>query len=245
MHPLIKASSTVIAVLMSSVGFSQSKVGNAEVGIHAGTLIYQGDLSEHVTGNFNSLKPAVGVFIAKPVNEYVKLKLGLTRGKLAAADADYDVYWRQQRSFTFSTPLTELALTMEFNPYGSNQDFKRLTPYVFAGAGAGFLNIKRDWSKINPAAFDDKSTAVSGLAADTLHHPSKVLPIIPMGVGLHYSISPKIGLKAEATYRYTASDYLDGFKFAGNPERKDSYYGISLGLSFLLGSDKYACPVVR
>lgn len=161
-----------------------------------------------------------------------------------ANDADYSENWRQQRNFSFSTPVTEITLLGMFHPYGVEQDFKRLTPYVFAGAGISILNVKRDFSKIDRAAFDDKAPVITGLAQDSLNTPSKIMPVIPMGFGLHYSLSPKVGLKAEGTYRYTSSDYLDGFKYAGNPDKKDSYYGISLGLSFLLGKDRYACPAV-
>ncbi|HEX8333794.1 MAG TPA: DUF6089 family protein [Segetibacter sp.] len=245
MKSICNATMLAGVLMISTTTYTQVKLDGYEVGINAGTLVYQGDLSSGVYGNLKSLRPAVGIYVAKAINSYFKLRGTVVRGRIMANEADYSSpEWRQQRNFSFTTPVTELSVTAVFQPYGNEQDFKRLTPYVFAGAGISILNVKRDWSRINTTVFDDKTAAMIGLGRDTLHKPSHVLPVIPIGVGLHYSITNKIGLTAEGVYRYTTSDYVDGFKYAGNPDRKDSYYGVSIGLSFLLGKDKYACPTV-
>ncbi|MBC7651870.1 MAG: hypothetical protein H7101_08980, partial [Deinococcales bacterium] len=108
-----------------------------------------------------------------------------------------------------------------------------------------FLNIKRDWSKINTSFFDTKSTAIIGLGIDTLHSTPKVLAIIPIGVGVNYAITNRIGIKAEATYRFTFSDYIDGFKYAANPSAVDNYYGLSLGISYKLINNSFSCPPIK
>ena len=231
--------------LFATTSFGQVRLDGYELGINVGTLVYQGDLSAGMIGNYKTLKPALGVYVAKSINEYFKLRAAVVRGRLSANEADYSTpEWRKDRSYSFTTPVTELSAALVFHPYGVKQEFRRLTPYAFAGAGVSIVNVKRNYSNINTAVFDEKSSTVIGLGIDTLHTPSKVLPVIPLGLGIHYSITNKIGLRAEAVYRYTSSDYLDGFKHAVNPDKKDSYYGVSIGLSFLLGKDKYACPTI-
>ena len=105
--------------------------------------------------------------------------------------------------------------------------------------------MNRDWSRIDTTFFNSKSTAIIGLGKDTLHATPKVVPVIPVGIGLKYAITDKIGIKAEATYRFTFSDYIDGFSYAVNPDTKDKYYGLSIGLSFNLAKNNYKCPSIR
>lgn len=127
----------------------------------------------------------------------------------------------------------------------ADRDYRKLSPYVFAGAGITFLNVKRDWSKIDTTFFDSKSTAIVGLGRDTLQATPRILPIIPLGIGLKYAISDKIGIKGEATYRVAFSDYIDGFSYSAYPGANDKYYGVSIGISFNLGKNNYKCPTLK
>ena len=51
-------------------------------------------------------------------------------------------------------------------------------------------------------------------------------------------------INAEGAYRLTTSDYIDGFKYAGNPKRNDHYYGLSIGLSYRFRANRNDCPKV-
>jgi hypothetical protein len=66
--------------------------------------------------------------------------------------------------------------------------------------------------------------------------------VIPIGAGMQYALSARLAITLQATYRFTTSDYLDGFKFSANPDKKDNYYGVSAGLGFSLGTNRYNCP---
>ena len=237
---------TVITVLLFSGAIlsskAQFKTSQYEVGVNAGTLVYQGDLAKSYLGNYRSLKPALGLYVSKSLSPYFSVRANLAFGKIAANDSKYSTpAWWQLRSFNFSSPVTELSGTLVFNPYGENSG--RLAPYFFGGAGITFLNIKRDWSRYNQSVYDAKSEVGLGLAIDTLHSLPKILPVLPVGVGIRYALSPQLFLNAELLYRFTATDYLDGFKYAGNDKRRDNYYGLSLGISYRFGG--YKCPPVK
>jgi hypothetical protein len=231
--------------MIHSVSNAQLTTSKYEIGLNVGTLVYQGDLSTSDKGDYRSLKPALGVYLAKSLDSYFALRANLSIGKISADESKYSSpSWKQDRSFAFSSSIVELSSTLLFNPFGNtrNDPFHRLSPYVFAGAGLTILNIKRDWSNLNKTVFDEKSNTQLGLSIDTVHSLPKVIPVLPMGAGLSFVISSQVSLNAEATYRFTATDYLDGFKYATNPKRKDNYYGLSIGVSYRPGG--YKCPKV-
>lgn len=234
-----------VVAISHSASYAQFTTLKYEIGVNVGTLVYQGDLSKSDKGDYKSLKPGLRVWLNKTVDPYFALRANLTVGRIGADESQYSSpSWKQARGFKFSSSIIELSSTMVFNPMGENSSdhFHRLSPYVFAGAGLTLLNIKRDWSNLNKTVFDEKSGAQLGLGIDTVHSLPKVIPVLPIGVGLSFAISSQVSLNAEATYRFTATDYLDGFKYAANPKRKDSYYGLCIGISYRLGG--YKCPNV-
>lgn len=219
---------------------------NYEIGLNFGTLVYQGDLSVGRLGYTKSLKPAVGVFVSKSLSEYFSLRANLNIGKIGADDSRYTMPdYKQHRALKFTTPITEVSAHLVWNILGNNfgNDQRRLSPYLFAGAGLAFVHIKRDWSGFDTAYFGGSKSAVSlGLAVDTLQKTPSAQPILPVGVGLKYMLTPRLSLNAEATYRIMSSDYLDGFSHVANPKNGDYYYGFTIGISYRFGNNKYDCP---
>ena len=235
-----------IVVLNHSTTVAQFSMSKYEVGLNAGTLIYQGDLSRSFKGDYKTIKPAIGVYVSKTLDPYFALRANVNLGKIGADETQYTTpFWKQYRGFKFSSTVTELSSTLVFSPLGQSNDenFHRLSPYVFAGAGLAFVHIKRDWSALNKTFYDSKSTVQLGLGIDTVHTLPKVIPVLPVGFGVRYAIGSQFSINAEATYRFTATDYLDGFKYSGNPAKKDSYYGLTIGVSYRFGS--YKCPTVK
>jgi Domain of unknown function (DUF6089) len=237
-----------IAFTSTFTSVSAQNKGNYEVGINAGTLIYQGDLSNSAFGSTKNLKPAIGVYVNKELDAYFSLRANLLYGKIGEDESQYSSpSWKQQRNFKFSTSITELSTVLVWNFLGDNgaKDYHLLSPYIFGGVGISLLNVKRDWSGINRAVFDNKSSAIIGLGIDTLHATPKLLPVIPVGIGIRYAVSNKISIRAEATYRITFSDYIDGFSQSTNATTNDKYYSLSLGVGFKLFGNNYKCPTVR
>jgi len=212
------------------------------MGINLGTLVYQGDLTGSLIGNYKPVRPALGLYVGRSLDPYFSVCANLTFGKISADEYKYDSSsWRKYRGFNFSTPVTELAASLVFHPLGENSE-RKLSPYFFAGGGISFLSVKRDWSKLNKNVYDEKSRVQLGLGTDTLYQTPGIIGVLPVGGGLRYVLGPQLALQGEFTYRFTASDYIDGFKYSGNANKRDSYYGVSIGLSYRFGG--YKCPSV-
>ena len=237
-----------IALAINTTKLLAQKQSNYEVGFNVGTLIYQGDLTQSAFGTTKGLKPALGIFVSKKLDPYFAIRANLTIGKIGVDESQFTYpAFKQMRNFKFTTPVTELSTVLVWHILGesADRDYRKLSPYVFAGGGLTFLNVSRDWSKMMITPADSASKSVLGLGRDTMQATPKALPIIPVGIGLKYAITEKIGINAEATYRFTFSDYIDGFSYAANPDTKDRYYGISIGVSFNLARNSYKCPSIK
>lgn len=244
---------TARMLLLTWIVCASCKISNAqtthyrlEAGVNAGTLLYQGDLIESSLGSFKGAYPMANLWIAKPFNSYFSWRGNLTFGAMSADESRFaNPSWKRSRNFKFSTPLTEITGMLVFNPYGDNgrQSYHALTPYAMIGAGASFINVSRDWSRVDEAS-GVKSALQDGITKDSLHTPPHVLAALPVGLGVKWMVTSRLALNAEATMRFVFNDYLDGFSYAANPGRKDSYYGLSLGVSFLFGGTGVECPRV-
>jgi hypothetical protein len=219
------------------------------VGVNAGAMIYQGDLTPSPFGSYKTASFTAGVSAAKILNSYFAVRANAIFGKLRGDDAKYSTpSWRQSRNLNFSTPVTEFSAQLLWNPFGnnSNEVGMRITPYLFAGAGVSFLNIKRDYSKIDTTVFTFNSKTQTGLKQDTAVTPPRSLFVLPVGAGLSFYLSPRWSLNYELGFRYTFSDYIDGFSYVANPNQKDFYHTQTLGLVYRFGgsaaNDKLGCP---
>jgi opacity protein-like surface antigen len=237
----------VILFVNSFNANGQTNIPKFQFGISAGTFIYQGDLTPSRFGSYQTLKPAINFFASKLFSSSFSLRANLAFGKLKGDDAKYDnPEYRQQRNFNFTSPVAEISGIAEWNILGRNYSTNGFAPYLFAGAGFSFLRIKRDWSNFNTEYFGAESEVITGLLADAQHSLPKGLLVFPVGAGVRYYLSDKIGISAETSYRLFSADYLDGFSQAANPERSDNYYSHTIGIVYRLGKNNtLACPVIK
>lgn len=209
---------------------AQTVSSKNEIGINAGSFIYQGDLSPSLLGSLKTAAFVIGVNGSRYLTNKLAIRLDLNIGKIKGDDAAYkQPSWRQERNFAFTTPATEIIGSIVYNMAVRE---KKFSPYLFAGLGYSFLKIKRDYSNFNTEYFAIEPTTIEGLQNDIDHRLPKGLPVLPVGVGVKYRLSNSFYLASEASYRYISSDYLDGFSQAANPEKKDHYYKFSLGLVY-------------
>lgn len=226
-------------------GFIQAQIvsGKNEIGVNIGALIYQGDLSPKAVGSVKTARPMLGIYYNRILTPYWSFRANLNVGSLHGDDSRFtQPAYMQHRNFNFSSSVVELSAMGVYNIYGNNDNFRKFSTYLFGGAGVSFLNIKRDYSRLDTAYFSSSAKLVSGIATDSAARLPRAIPIIPMGIGIKYTLLPRISLVAEGTYRYLFTDYLDGFSHAANPKLKDSYYGVSIGAVFNFGKDQMACP---
>ncbi len=249
MHVLFKETACVILLMycVNQTINGQINVPKFQFGIGAGAFIYQGDLTPSSVGSYKTLKPGLNLFAAKLFSPFLSARVNLTVAALKGDDAKYDnPEYRQQRNFNFRTPVAEISGLGEWNILGRNYTSRGFSPYLFAGIGYSFLKIKRDWSNLNTEYFGAESEFMTGLSTDAQRSLPKGLLVFPIGIGARYYLSDKIGISAETSYRFTSTDYLDGFSRSANPAKKDYYYSHTVGVVYRLGKKNMLdCPVVK
>lgn len=248
MKSVLKRTAAVAVIVFgnSLYVFPQSGLSKYEVGLSGGVLVYQGDLTPERLGAYKTMKPQLALHIYRKLNTSFSLRLNINRGKLYGDDAKYaNPDWRQQRNFNFTTPVTELSVQGIWS-FLENRS-PRFSPYVFAGAGVSFVNIKRDYSNFNAAYFGENSDVSARLAEDIATSTPRVIPVVPVGAGVRYYLNDRFSLIGETSYRFSFTDYLDGFSKSANPAKKDHYLGHSVGVVYSFGKKNkgLGCPVVK
>jgi hypothetical protein len=226
---------------------AQTNQQQYEAGIQTGPFIYQGDLTPAALGSFKTWTNSIGINGSKILNASFLVRGNLFFSKLRGNEALYShPEYRQQRSFNFSTPLVELTGQLVYNPLARNYADRGLAPYIFAGAGFSYLNIKRDWSNMNTEYFNSESAVAQGLLQDQQKQLPRFIPVLPLGVGVRYNLSSRFAVTAETVYRLPFTDYLDGFSQSVNPAKNDHYHSTTVGLVYRIGKkNTLACPVIK
>lgn len=250
MKTLRAISVSFLFLLIFISGKSQSEFfPRYELGLHLGTFIYQGDLTPHDYGAFNTMKPGFAITATRNLSPAYAIRFQLLRGALKGDDSKYEnPAWRQQRNFKFKTPVTELSLQAVRNILrlkSNDAGIINFSPYIFGGISYSFLNIKRDYSNFNYTHFAGEPDVTNGLNEDINHKLPKGLFSFPIGAGVRYGITEKFSVSLEGTYRIIGNDYLDGFSRAANPKMADHYHTIMLGVIYSFGKrNMLDCPKV-
>ena len=235
-------------VLISNQSFAQlSTVPKWEAGVHVGTYLYQGDLTPHAIGSLETIRPGFALSGTRILNRLFSVRMMFSMASLAGNESVYKFpAYRQQRNLAFNASVKELAVTFHWTVLGTNYDDVKWEPYVFAGAGASFVNVSRDYSRVNYEYFGENSQVQRGVAEDAVTPTPRVLMVIPAGAGIRYHLSKRFVLNLEGTYRFMHNDYLDGFSQAANPKLGDHYNSVTAGISYKFGNkEKYGCPAVN
>jgi len=235
---------TATFTIISFTATGQMNVPKFQFGLSGGIFVYQGDLTPEALGSYRTVRPAISLFAAKLLSPSFALRGNLAFGGLRGDDAAYDQpEYRKQRAFNFRSPVLEASGIGEWNVLGRNYQTRGFSPYVFAGAGVSVLNVHRDYSQFNEEYFGTNSPIIPGINADIQHSPPKLLLVLPVGVGVRYYFSDRIGISAETSYRIMSNDYLDGFSQAVDPVKGDHYYSHMVGVVYRLGKkNTLNCP---
>ncbi|MEO5891508.1 MAG: DUF6089 family protein [Ferruginibacter sp.] len=236
-------------IILSSESQAQIDWSKWQVGVNGGIFVYQGDLTPTDVGSYKTTKPAFGVYVSRILNPSFLLRTNLAVGKLYGNDAKYNTpVWRQQRNFNFTTPVTEISALLVWNMMGnnSNEMGQRFSPYIFGGVGVNFIKVNRDASNFNTHYFASLTNVTNGLRADMNRSTPGAALVVPVGLGMQFYLTPKLSLTAETSFRYTFTDYLDGFSLGANPNKKDFYHSHTIGLLYRFGKgNRLGCPPVK
>ena len=243
---LIRATGLFALCISCTCAYGQLNLSKWQVGVNAGIFIYQGDLTPSPLGSYRTLSPGFGLYVSRILSPSFILRTNFARGSVKGADGAYaSPWWRKERNFKFSSPVTEISELLVWNIFrnNSNEEGRRFSPYLYGGAGVSILKVGRDYSGMNMTVFAENNEVMAGLASDMSRKPPSVIPVMPVGAGVEYYLTPKLSLTAETAFRVTFTDYLDGFSQAANPKRKDYYHSHTIGLVYKFGSKTdYDCP---
>ena len=251
MNAFLKTTTLIFLICSDADSLNaQTHLTRFEFGISGGAFIYQGDLTPSRLGSYRTLKPLINLNVTRIITPMFSLRTNLSVGKLKGDDSKYSLpEYRQQRNFKFKSPVFEISELLVADLFKNNMAREKFSwsPYLFAGAGLSALRIKRDWSRFNAEYFSGEQSTIQGLAADVQHAPPGMIAVLPAGIGVRYTVSSKISVTAETSYRFTFTDYLDGFSKAADPSMRDSYQSHSIGIiyQFVKGNSSWKCPAPK
>ncbi|MCW3462118.1 type IX secretion system protein PorG [Chitinophaga nivalis] len=180
-----------------------------ELGFSVGAAQYFGDLNTR--GALNTLKPAVGIYYRKYMNDYVGIRAHGRFMQLGYSDTYNKNEFQKRRNLSFNTNLWELALQGDFSFFRfepGSLDY-RFSPYLTGGASIFTFNpyTYLDGQKyyLQPMRTEGQGTAL---------YPErkpygKVAYAWVIGGGFKYNLSKTMNIGLEALYRFTQTDYLD------------------------------------
>jgi|GEM_PF-1209264 len=207
-----------------------------EIGISAGPLVYQGDLSPSPAGAWKTARPALSAQATRITGARSALQASLLLGGLRGDEARYpSPAYRQERSLAFRTRVLELSAGGRWAPLGGFDGSRLVTPYLTGQTGLALLRVRPDASGMNGSFAPTENAAILPLlAADMAHRKPGLLPFASLGVGVRRQVADRWMMTLESGYRWTRSDHVDGFSRLANPDSRDHYAYHSVGLAYAL-----------
>lgn len=220
-HPIsrirYKYKEIVLVLLLSSIVCltrSRAQYANyqpqAEVGFGLGTSHYFGDLNPE--GSLNPMNYSAGLFYQRYLGNYIGVRLSANYIHLAASDADNKAPAYHNRGLDFTNKVLELTLTGSFNffRYAPGTRGHSFTPYVGLGIGGIYTDPYTKTDQGEKVSLRKLGTEgqYSSMPHDGRKYGSFAM-IFPLSVGVRQALSTKLNIFAEATYRFTRTDYLD------------------------------------
>jgi opacity protein-like surface antigen len=242
-----QAALLTLSIFSFSETFAQSANARYEWGLNLGAYIYQGDLEPGRLGSLKTVRPGIGVTFARILTPSFSLRANFNLASLRGDETKYDPEYRKYRAFKFTNGVKELNVVGQWNILGGMRYTPKFEPYLFAGAGLSYMNVTRDFSGFISEYFSPEENIPARLAEDLTHSTRRLIAVVPAGGGIRYNLSSSVTLNTETTYRFTNSDYIDGYSIAANPDKKDNYLSQTIGVSFKIGNrnrNKMGCPVM-
>ena len=166
-----------------------------EIGAGAGLMGYLGDFNGNLA---KDLQPMGAVFLRYNNNTYTSMRMELSYSKMKGSSKDVDTYYPMYAAnpYEFNSTLVGMSMTYEYNfwPYGTGREYrgaKPLTPFVFGGLDAVYVNSKNN--------YEEKKK--------NLFAPGAVI-----GIGMKYKAGERLNIGLDWAMHFSMSDELDGSK---------------------------------
>ena len=243
----IKISFIGICVLCSS--FAQGQNFNSaspwEIGAGGSGFIYLGDLTPNRIGAIETTKPGGLLFVNYKLHPRWILQAGAAVGSLKGDDAEYaKPTVRRERNFAFTSSMTEASLKLQYNLFNEfKAESTTLLPYISSGIAVNFLNIKKDFSGLTTKLINEEPGILIGLQQDSIHGTPNRIFTVPITLGLRKAFSERWDVFTEANFRYSFTDYMDGFSKSVYGKANDHFYSINVGLVYKFTNSRgLGCP---
>ena len=181
-----------IAIFITVSGFAQR---TADIGIWGGSSTYWGDVKDMPP--MQSFNLNLGAYFRYNFNARVALRAMFMTGNFSGEGQVEDVNW------DFSKAVQDLSLMAEINylRYILGNKKTPFTPYILGGFGMMFFPYTLD-----PARLSAINPYFAGL---NKVEESVIVPAIPFGFGIKFSIGERLGIGVEYQLRKILSDKLD------------------------------------
>lgn len=183
--------------------FSTAKAQYFHLSLFSGICNYQGDLQPKEF-TFQQSEIAYGIGVLYELSDQVILRGNVTFSKIHGADKNYEI--NKSRNLSFSSPLTDIHLGIEYD-FRNSYDYA-LTPFVFGGASVCLFNPSTIDSTGGEVFLQPLGTEGQGFYQGRQKYNLTQFAL-PFGAGLKYSFSENIKLRLEMGFRKTFTDYLD------------------------------------
>ncbi len=188
---------------------------------------------------FDETRLAIPLYIRYKLDPVYAIKVNT----IAAFGNGTDEDSRNDRGRSYKTFLFEFSAQAEyyfiaeekryksaamFNKRGMLNNYMSFNAYLFLGLGGVYSNANVTFTQdITPV--DDIKSNSFGVA-------------FPFGLGLKYIIDDRWLVNAELGYRYTVSDYIDGYKQIQASKHNDVYYFLTFSLGYRLKTSRRGLP---
>lgn len=208
---LIYAITLILAFAVSALGLHAQGSKNFQVGIVLGTTNYKGDLDDNFALKFT--KPGIGAYAAYKFAPNFRVQAQFNQGWMGASDerAAQDIP-RIRRNLSFRSILSEVAVTMRYDLFGNERQYKYrpgFSPYVFGGVAVFAFNPKAEyegeWVALQPLGTEGQHLGNSAYPEPY----SRIQISLPFGVGVRFKITEKFDMNIEMGARKCFTDYLD------------------------------------
>ncbi len=166
-----------------------------------GSSTYYGELSN--PGTYVKLHPNLNVGLQIYVNPRISVRTELNWFQLKGTDTEADDEGRKKRGLSFLSNCFEISGTGAISLFANgNRYYRRPSINIYGFGGIGLLYF-------NPTStLNGKSYALEPLHTEGVSY-SRVVPVIPVGLGIRLKTGPNTNIVFEGGYRKTFTDYLD------------------------------------
>jgi hypothetical protein len=192
----------VAIVLVTLSGHAQK---TADIGIWGGTGTVWGDMDDNTP--FQTFNLNFGAYFRYNFNARVGLRAMFLTGKVSNQGTVENVAW------DFDKMVQDLTVQAEINylKYVLGAKKMKFSPYVTVGLGVSYFTYNYRPEEIfafNPA-YPELIYDGGGTLLVNPHEESMVVPTIPFGIGVKYTIGQRFGIGVEYQMRKYMSDKLD------------------------------------